>query len=348
MPFDRINDRYDLQRRLGAGGMGDVWLAQDDLLGRRVAMKFVGERELNETPGAEDILRDEARHAGQLLGHPQVVAVLDLIDVDTDLHTGPAVVLEYVEGCTVGHWIALHRKTMDAFTQTQTALYIVSQVTEAVHAAHKLHILHRDVKPQNVLCSVSGHIKVADFGLSRVVEAITRTHTVWGRHTPLYAASEQWEGEKPTEDSDVYQLCATAYHLIAGVPANEGQSMLELLRWHETGTLTPLSERMPDIDSNLASILDQGLSKSPGDRPSLWKIFDAVSQALVREPVRLTASVIGCDEPTIQAISDLTDFGLDRLTEKGEHSFLFPHPMEAIQEAVGATILGGRCTLEVP
>jgi serine/threonine-protein kinase len=166
MAYDRINDRYNLERRLGAGGMGDVWLASDDLLGRSVAIKFVGERELRETPGAEEILRDEARHAGRLLGNSQVVAVLDLIDVDTDMHKGPAVVLEYVRGCTVGEWIAVHRDQLDDFTRSQTGFYIIAQITEALLSAHKLHILHRDVKPQNVLCSVTGHVKVADFGLS--------------------------------------------------------------------------------------------------------------------------------------------------------------------------------------
>lgn len=346
MPFEQINGRYNLERRLGAGGMGDVWLASDDLLGRSVAIKFVNERELRETPGAEAILRDEARHAGQLLGHPQVVSVLDLIDVDTELHKGPAVVLEYVEGCTVGEWIATHREKSDDFTRSQCGLYIVSQITEALHAAHKLHILHRDVKPQNVLCSVGGHVKVADFGLSRVVEAITRTHTVWGRHTPLYAAPEQWEGEKPTEDSDVYQLCATAYHLLAGIPANEGQNMLELLRWHETGTLTSLKERSPEVEPELAAVIDEGLSKDPANRPSLWKVFDAVSQALVREPIRLTVDVEGCDESTIDKIAELTDFSIEILKERHKHSFTFPHPMEAMREGIGTVILGGRCTLE--
>src|SRR4051812_16145745 len=109
MAIEVLAGRYEVERRLGAGGMGDVWLATDSLLGRRVAMKFVSQRELLETPGAESILRDEARTGGQLLGHPQVVTVIDLLDVDSALHRGPAIVMEYVDGCNLAEWISRYR-----------------------------------------------------------------------------------------------------------------------------------------------------------------------------------------------------------------------------------------------
>ncbi len=338
--MEQIVGRYNVQRRLGAGGMGDVWKAEDLLLGRSVAIKFVGEKELRESPGADGILRDEARHAGQLLGNPQVVTVLDLIEVDSDLHQGPAVVLEYVDGATVGEWIASHRGALDPFTAMQTGLYIASEVIEAITAAHRLSIMHRDIKPQNVLCSKDGRVKVADFGLSRVVEAITRTNTVWGRHTPLYSAPEQWEEEKPTTESDVYQLSATLYHLLSGMPANEGKGILGLLRWHQNGTLTSLSERLPGIDDEVAKRIDAGLSKDPAKRPDLWQLSDSVSGALVKDAIRLEVAVDGSDDVLITAIANLTDFDIDVL-RKGSSRFKFRHPLEAIREAVGAKLLGG-------
>lgn len=348
MAIERINDRYDVIKKLGNGGMGDVWLAQDDLLGRMVAVKFVGERELRETPGAEQILRDEAKNAGRLLGHPNVVAVLDLIDVETTLHKGPAVILEFVNGCNVGEWIGTYAPRLDDFTRFHTGLFIATAMVEAVSAAHKVGILHRDVKPTNVLVSGSGLVKVADFGLSRVVEEITRSHTVWGRHTPLYAAPEQWEGEKPDELSDRYQVCATIYHLLAGVPANEGANMMGLLRWHQNGTLTPIGKRLPAIGNELAERIDAGLSKDPGERTSLWRIFDALSEASLKEPVRLHVDVTGLDEDNIARVAQITDFTQETLLENHEYNWTFPHPLEAVQEAIGTTVEGAAVRLFLP
>ncbi|MEU5264508.1 serine/threonine-protein kinase [Amycolatopsis sp. NPDC021455] len=214
MDFGTIADRYKLSRRLGGGGMGDVWLADDSVLGRQVALKFVNERELMENPGAHDILRDEAKTGGSLIGFSQIVSVLDLFDADSPLHSGPVLVMEYVDGCNLAEWMARFRPSLpNDETRLFLDLYIAAEIVEAIDIAHGRGIQHRDIKPQNVLCSKVGQVKVADFGLARLVEAMTRTHTVWGRNTPLYAAPEQWRDEKPTKESDVYQASATLYHL---------------------------------------------------------------------------------------------------------------------------------------
>lgn len=345
MGIEVIGDRYDVARRLGSGGMGDVWLAEDSLLGRPVAIKFVGERELRDTPGAAQILRDEAKHAGRLLGHPQVVSVLDLIEVDTDLHAGPAVVLEYLEGCNVGEWIAQHSPGLDDYTRLLTGLYISMSMIEALQSAHRLSILHRDVKPQNVLCSVEGRVKMADFGLSRVVEAITRTHTVWGRHTPLYAAPEQWDGDKPDEQTDTYQLAATMYHLLAGQPANQGKNLLGLLRWHEKEQPTSIAELIPTLNPKVAETIDSGLSKDPSERQSLWAMFDAVSMALPTSKVTLRINVDGLEDGQVEKIAQLTDYGAENLKNDENYGVPFVNPLEAIREAIGTTLLGASCTL---
>jgi serine/threonine protein kinase len=312
-----------------------------------VAIKFVGEKELRDNPGAAAILRDEARHAGKLMGHPQIVGVLDLIEVDTDLHAGPAVVLEYIDGCHSGEWIEFHSKKLTDVTKMYTGLFIAMSIVEAVQAAHRLSILHRDVKPQNVLCSVDGRIKVADFGLSRVVEAITRTHTVWGRHTPLYSAPEQWKDEKPDEESDVYQVSATLYHLLAGQPVNQGASLIGLLRWHETGTPVSLKVHLPELDKEVADILDKGVSPKRGERPSLWQIYDALSGALLKNRLKLTVSAKDLSPEARQELAKFLDFNMEGLEEEKGYGTEFGNPLEAIQEAIGATLRGATAQISI-
>lgn len=347
MIFETINERYDVTERLGVGGMGEVWRAYDRLLGRAVAIKFVSERELRETPGAEAILRDEAKAAGSLLGHPQVVCVVDLIDVSTDLHRGPALIMEYVEGCNLAEWIALHSRTLDDFTREKIGLYIGLEIIQAMQAAHRRKIWHRDIKPLNVLLSNDGRVKVADFGLARVVEAITRTHTVWGRQTPLYAAPEQWRGEKPDNNTDIYQLCATLYHLLAGQPANEGADLLGLIHWHESGTVVELSKHVPSLDPDAAAIITRGLDKVAKRRPDLWEIFDPLSKAFIG-PLELHVDVEGCTDDQIGLIASITDFDKDRLMERKWSAFDIPNAIEAAQEGIAVVLLGGKSTLSRP
>lgn len=346
MAIETIGERYEVLSRLGAGGMGDVWLADDTVLGRQVALKFVGAQELRESPGAAEILRDEARTAGKLIGHPQIVSVLDLLDVDTDLHKGPAIILEYMDGCNLADWIATRAPQLsDDETRTKIALYIALEVTDAIHTAHKLGILHRDIKPQNILCSLNGRVKVADFGLARVVEAITRTHTVWGRHTPLYAAPEQWEDEKPGEETDVYQLCATLFHLFAGRPANEGQNLIGLMRWQQKGSIKPLSELAPLVPASVADLVMKGLAIKQEARPGLWEIFDALSDSLMVK-VRVSVDATSCDEDTIKKIASLTDYEPTAfVANKVWAGTLYPNPLEALREAIGITLLGGIPTI---
>jgi len=286
-------------------------------------------------------LRDEAKTAGGLLGHPQIVSVLDLITVETDLHRGPAIIMEYIDGCNLAEWISVHALRVSEATRVRLGLYIALETIAAISSAHMLGILHRDIKPQNILCSVSGRVKVADFGLARVVEAITRTHTVWGRHTPLYAAPEQWDDQKPTEETDVYQLCSTLYHLLAGRPANQGQNLIGLMRWQETGTLTPLGDLVPTLDVQVGNRINKGLAKESKDRPELWSIFDAVSDALMVK-TSFEVDTEGCDEECIAKIANLTNFTEESIKGTGSGGpLLFPNPLEALQEAVGVVLLGG-------
>ncbi|MGC4796919.1 serine/threonine-protein kinase [Micromonospora saelicesensis] len=344
MAIEIINGRYEVEERLGSGGMGEVWRAFDPLLGRDVAIKFVGERELRESPGAESMLRDEARAAGKLLGHPQIVAVLDFIETTTALHRGPALVMEYVAGCNLAEWINVHHPHFDEVTRNVLGLYISIEVIQAIQAAHRQEILHRDIKPLNILVSMEGRVKVADFGLARVIEAITRTHTVWGRQTPLYAAPEQWRGERPDMRTDVYQLCATLYHLLSGRPANQGDGLMGLYHWHQVETLTPLAELAPSLAVEVTSVIDRGLHADQDERPDLWEIFDPISKSIMNA-LHLEIDVGNCTEGQVESIAALTDFGLDQLKADPQFGTILPNPMEAAQEALAVVLLGGKSVL---
>ncbi|MDT0277551.1 serine/threonine-protein kinase [Blastococcus goldschmidtiae] len=344
MPLEVLADRYEVLRRLGQGGMGDVCLAQDTLLGRDVAVKFVSDRALRETPGSADILRDEAKTAGSLLGHPQIVSVLDLLHVSTDLHEGPAIVMEYVAGCNLAEWITVHQNKLDVRTRQQVGLYIAQEIIEGVSFAHKKDVLHRDLKPHNILVSLEGRIKVTDFGLARVVDAVTRSHTLWWARTPLYAAPEQWRDEKPDEKTDVYQLCASLYHLFAGRPAAEGRSPMALMRWHERGSVRSLDTGEGEsLDERVARLIVQGLSKRRTDRPDLWAIFDAVSDQLPGH-VNVEVDVTDCEPEAVEEIVRLTDLDRDEL-KKGKVAFEWPNPLEPLREAIGVVLNGGMCRI---
>ena len=347
MVIEIISGRYEIQRRVGSGGMGDVWLADDALLGRPVAIKFVSERGLRQNPGSESVLKDEARNAGQLLGHPNVVAVLDLIDVNSSLHQGPAVILEYVDGCDGGDWIYQHRLKMDEPTQLFTALYIGTEIIEALGEAHHRSILHRDIKPQNILITNQGRIKVADFGLSRIVEALTRSHTQWRSHTPAYSAPEQVRDEKPDKSTDIYQLSATLYHLITGETANTGSNPHSAMRWHDSGSLTRISDIAPSVPSDVAETIERGLSKERLDRPTLWEMFDSFSRALPSTPVDLSLHVpVDLPAAKVTQLEKLLDFDLQKIPKSGNHRpVTFPQPLEAIRESIGASLLGANPAL---
>lgn len=337
MAFETLLERYELQHRLGNGGMGDVWLATDTLLGRDVALKFVRQKDLSAVPGAGRILQDEARNAGKLIDCPEVVSILDLVEVDAGIHTGPVVVMEYVPGCDLGEWIQTYQPTLrHRESQLLVSYYMALSVVSAVQRAHRDGMMHRDIKPQNVLVSRGGLVKVADFGLARVVEAITRTHTVWRLNTPLYAAPEQIQDEKPTLKSDVYQLSATLFHLFTGHPPCTESTYPGIYKWHLAKTVPIITNEVGDLPPGLADLITRGLGES-GDRPALWLFVDELSKALFHGlTLEVTAKDLSNDE--ITEIKRVTDFSEEGLAE-GSASAAFPNPIEAVRETIELTFL---------
>ncbi|WP_137294618.1 serine/threonine-protein kinase [Nocardioides dongxiaopingii] len=202
-----IGDRYSLDREIGRGGMGAVWLGRDELLGRPVAIKRVGVMPGGSSP---DLMRAEreARIAASL-NHPNIVGIYDLAhDADQQY-----LVMEYVEGSTLAELVR-ERGPLP----TREAARILSQAASALAAAHASQIVHRDVKPSNILVRSDGEVKLSDFGIARMTAdpSLTQTGLVTG--SPAYLAPEVASGTQATPASDVWSLGATLFHALSGAP----------------------------------------------------------------------------------------------------------------------------------
>lgn len=202
-----IANRYRVVEAIGRGGMGTVWLCLDEVLGRRVAVKQIGEVPGDETDGVVRAMR-EARLAASL-NHPNAVSVYDVVEHDDH----PWLVMEYVEAKNLAQLIAQYGRL-----PVERAAAIAAQVADALEAAHRAGIVHRDVKPSNILVDARGHAKITDFGIARGHSdpQLTRTGMLTG--TPAYFSPELARGKASSAASDVWALGATIYHAVEGEP----------------------------------------------------------------------------------------------------------------------------------
>lgn len=245
MDPQRIADRYEVVRAIGRGGMGTVWLARDSVLGRNVAVKQIGGlpgEPANETQRA----MREARSAAAL-NHPNAVAVYDVVD-----HDGrPWLVMEYVEGETLAEVIA-----REGHLEPRTVADIGSHLASALVRAHERRIVHRDIKPGNVLIDRSGRPKISDFGIARGHgdDALTQTGFVTG--TPGYLSPELARGEDPDNASDVWALGATLYAAVEGRPPYAPRSNpIALLQAIATQPPEPMEHAGP-LAGAIAAMMD--------------------------------------------------------------------------------------------
>ena len=205
-----IAGRYTLEREVGRGGMGAVWLGTDRVLGRQVALKRLGR-----PPGAGTTDFERAEREARLaarLNHPHVVAVFDLIE-EGEEHW---LVMEYVEGRTLSELVR-----EDGALTPDEAAPLLRQAADALAAAHESGIVHRDVKPSNILVTAEGQVKLSDFGIARAEADASLTQTGLVTGSPAYLAPEVASGQMATAAADVWSLGATAYHALAGTPPYE-------------------------------------------------------------------------------------------------------------------------------
>jgi eukaryotic-like serine/threonine-protein kinase len=246
--------RYRLERPLGHGGMASVYLARDSELDRPVAVKLLAENAAGDDGLRERFVR-EARLAARL-SHPNVVSVFDAGEDDGR----PYIVMEHVEGETLADLLARRGRL-----PPEEARVLALQAARGLAHAHAGGLVHRDIKPQNLLLREDGTLKIADFGIARAAEgtALTLAGTVLG--TAAYLAPEQALGEEVSPASDVYSLGAVLYELLTGRPPLEVESLDDLAK---RKTIPPVREVAPDVPRDLEDVVMRSLARNPAYRPA--------------------------------------------------------------------------------
>jgi serine/threonine-protein kinase len=271
-----LSGRYRLESKLGSGGMSTVFLARDETLERWVAVKVM-HREISDQPDQLERFRREARAVAQL-SHPNVVAVIDAGE-DGGF---PYIVLEFVEGETLKQRIdRLGRLPVD-----EAAAYAI-EIGRGLAAAHARRLVHRDVKPQNVLIDGEGRAKVTDFGIARSLESdgLTKTGRVLG--TTDYVAPEQAMGHGVDARSDIYALGVLLYEMVTGDVPFKAETVVGVAMKHVNEEMPDVQQRRPEISSALAAVIERATAKDPKRRYSDMGAFLAdLEHALEVEVVR--------------------------------------------------------------
>ncbi len=251
----KLNERYRLLVCIGSGGMAVVYRGLDMLLERRVAVKVLRQRFASDPEFLERFQR-EARAAANL-DHTNIVTVFD-VGKDTDRHY---IVMEYVDGQDLKTLIRQQGRLTVA-----EALDIAMQISAGVGHAHRAGVIHRDLKPQNVLLTRDGRAKVVDFGIARALSesSLTDSDTVWG--SPIYFAPEQAAGDPPTPASDVYSIGVVMYEMLAGSPPFQADNPTALAMKHLREEPPPLTAHNPHVPPRLEWIVRKVLSKEPSAR----------------------------------------------------------------------------------
>ncbi|HEY8467925.1 MAG TPA: PASTA domain-containing protein [Solirubrobacterales bacterium] len=248
----KVGGRYRLVRRLGAGGMADVWLAEDEMLDRRVALKFLHERFNADTQFVERFRREAKAAAG--LQHPNLVGVYDR-GTEDGRHW---IAMEYVEGASLRDLIARGLSVPEA-------IEIVRQILAGVRYAHQHGIVHRDLKPGNVLVDAEGRARVTDFGIARAgASEITQTGSVLG--TAQYLSPEQAQGLDVTQAADIYSIGVILYEALTGRVPFDGDSAVAVAMRQVTETPRPPAELNPAVGPALSSVVMRALEKDPERR----------------------------------------------------------------------------------
>jgi serine/threonine protein kinase len=271
----RVGGRFVIERPLGAGGMGAVYLARDEQLGEQVALKVIAGLALLD-PGSAERLRREASMARRI-SHPNVVRLHDL----GEEHGMLFVSMEYV----AGESLAARIQRLGTLTPAQL-LPIAVQLCEGLAAAHNAGVVHRDLKPANILLDANDRVKLIDFGIARadLHAGMTATNMVIG--TPEYMAPEQVKGGAVDARTDIYALGAVLYHALTGRPPFRGDSPIAVGLAHVQEPLTPPRQLRPDLPAQWDSVITRALEKTPAAR---FTSVQAVQAALTISDPRADA-----------------------------------------------------------
>ena len=271
MVGELIAGRYELEQLVGSGGMSNVFRAHDRLLERTVALKILHEQFTRDDDYVERFRR-EARAVAKL-AHPNIVTVIDRGEQDGRQF----IVFEYVDGPN------LKDLTRNGPLEVRDAIGLTLQVARALAFAHDRGLVHRDVKPQNVLLNEDGQAKVTDFGIARSldVQGVTQTGTVLG--TSDYIAPEQARGQKVDPKTDIYSLGAVLYELLVGAVPFSGDNFVAVAMRHVNEPVPSVLAARPDCPARLDFAIQRAMAKDPDDRFASMDDFAAELEACLAE-----------------------------------------------------------------
>ena len=263
-PGQVIAQRYRIQRLLGKGGMGAVYLADDEVLGELVALKIISSAFASDEQAMIARFRREAASARKV-SSPSVIRIHDLGEARPGLLY---LSMEYFAGRTLAEVIAQR-----GIVPIRDVQDILTQIASGLEAAHAAGVIHRDLKPSNVLVGERGTVKIIDFGLatSGVAEGLTATGAILG--TPHYMAPEQVRGKASDARTDIYALGALAYHLVCGRPPFSGDNAIAIGFAHLTEPPIAPAQMRKDVPERLEAAILAALAKAPDDRPGSARTF---------------------------------------------------------------------------
>lgn len=279
-----LQDRYEILGRIGSGGMSVVYKAKCHTLDRLVAIKVLKE-EFASDENFVSKFKMEAQAAARL-SHPNIVNVYDVVD-EGNLHY---IVMELIEGITLKSYIE-----KKGFLENKEAIGIVIQVAQGIAAAHEQHIIHRDIKPQNMIISRDGNVKVADFGIARAVSSQTMNATAVG--SVHYISPEQARGGYCDERSDIYSFGITMYEMVTGRVPFEGDNTVAVALAHLETPITPPSQLNPVVSSGLEQIILKCTQKKPDRRySSIGDVITDLRHVMVDPDYDIYGAVSQTDE----------------------------------------------------
>jgi serine/threonine-protein kinase len=289
-----VDNRYRVLRRLGSGGMADVWLAEDAHLQRQVALKVLHSRYLQDKQFVDRFQR-EAEHAAGLQ-HPNIVAVFDRGEDGAVNY----IAMQFVQGPTL-------KELIDRGLAPDQAVALVRQVLEGARFAHRNGIVHRDLKPQNVIVDGEGKAIVTDFGIARAgVSEITQTGSVMG--TPHYLSPEQAQGFDVTPVSDLYSIGVILYEALTGRVPFEGDSAVAVAMKQVSQVPQRPSSINPQISPALDGVVMRALEKDPGQRFQSADAFIAALDAAIKDPgVAQGTAAFAAAPPVVEEVPPVED-----------------------------------------
>ena len=281
-PGTMLQDRYEILEKIGSGGMSEVYKAKCHKLNRLVAIKVLKSEFTSDATFVSKFKMEAQAAAG--LSHPNIVNIYDVVD-EGDIHF---IVMELVEGITLKSYI-----TKKGHLDVKEAIGIAIQVASGIEAAHEQHIIHRDIKPQNMLISMDGKVKVADFGIARAVSSQTmNAATVVG--SVHYISPEQARGGYSDERSDLYSLGITMFEMVTGHVPFEGDNTVTVALAHLENPMPDPRTLNPDVSPSLARIILKCTEKRPERRyPNAAAVISDLRRALLND-----------DDPSVGMIAE--------------------------------------------